>query len=786
MEGKNAMIQRNIFGTLIILALLFVAVPQALAQATLGVSSTTTVATDIGYAELAGNLTLTVLSGTSLASTIQVQYTAPLANNAATDIQISGVAAQSLDYTSNTVTFAFPAGLAPGSRVAMAGVRVRLAGLGLPRVSATVSIIGAGGNTIAAGQSVVTLIDSIREPFLVDYCCSIPLSWTNGQITNPGTSFIIRELFASAFTSSNNYGQTTPSQLRITPFPSIPAGVQLTFPKSFSDHTSPNTGTFTTLSGNDETVPRADGSTSVIYAFSGGITSDTTMETFQPNVNLTKVEPPAVSGTVTFQVALLPIDNHPPGPGVPIPRYDERLVPDEATLVTGSVDLAYPFRIQSDGTYTGIAITNPLDYQVDLTLTAYDASGNLVVGSNITNPTGMRLPRQGQIGMLATEIFGPGLSAAGGGTIRVHGKTPTLEGFYLIGDLAGPRLDGATADLNPMQGWILPSVFHQGPSPSTLIELFNPQTTVANSTINLKDSTGKLLATAAVTLLPNGSMATEVSKVFPTVDPASFSGGYIVGGTDVPIVVRETFGNALDTNVLAAQWGAQKTTFLIAHYATGGGYTTELNILDVDGTAKANITLTALDNNGTPLALASNPVTLSIPAGSQVTRTMDDLFPGLGSSLLTGYLKLDVAPYNQGPFVTVPLVVGSVRFSAANGFASAALPLFLAPSSDFVYSHVAQNLGYYTGITYLNNNPTPTGVTTQVYTRSGTLVGSYTMTLAPGQKVAKLVYELVPSSAGQLGGYVRIRSDHPINSFSLFGTNDGRSLSAIPPQPVID
>jgi hypothetical protein len=43
---------------------------------------------------------------------------------------------------------------------------------------------------------------------------------------------------------------------------------------------------------------------------------------------------------------------------------------------------------------------------------------------------------------------------------------------------------------------------------------------------------------------------------------------------------------------------------------------------------------------------------------------------------------------------------------------------------------------------------------------------------------------MIPATLGQIGGYVHIQSDQPVLSFSLFGTNDGKVLSAIPPQSI--
>jgi hypothetical protein len=97
---------------------------------------------------------------------------------------------------------------------------------------------------------------------------------------------------------------------------------------------------------------------------------------------------------------------------------------------------------------------------------------------------------------------------------------------------------------------------------------------------------------------------------------------------------------------------------------------------------------------------------------------------------------------------------------------------------------VAESLGYYTGIAILNMNSTPTTVQVGIFKADGAPVGSSTMILQPGQKIAKVLHELVPASFGQVGGYIRIKSTLPVTSFSLFGTNDGLSLSAIPPQNV--
>ncbi len=778
----------------VILSVVGLVAPPAFAQSTFSVGSVNVSAADIGATELTGAITLTITSGTSVEAPFTIKYSALITNNSKNEIFVQGTGglsgipwAPTLDRTTNSILINVPAGGVPGNRIDIAGVRVALAGQNY--TSVTASITGsAGGNALAAGQSTPTVIGSILQPLAVDLDVAPPLQWTNGQVVNPSTYFYVTEGFLSAFTDAlGQYGQTVPTRIRVNPFPSVPAGVKLTFS---STATSIETGaTLTTLSKVPETVPRSDGSTDVTYAFSGNRLSASTLESFPISVTVSVDPDTRATGTVTFQAALVPIGIAVPNksfPSTDIPRFTERLVPDESDLITGATKLAIPFRIKSDGTYTGLAITNPQNFRVDITLTAYDSAGNIITGTGITNPVNLTLPRRGQLAKVATEIFGTGFNTASSGTIIVDGKTPLLEGFYLVGDAAGgSRLDGSTADISPFEISTLPAVFHQDPSTYNFLEIYNPGTTAAVVLLRLYDTNGMEISTATLPAIkPGGSLSRDATQIFSNLDLSAFSGGYISCRSNVAVVARETFGNARDSNVLAAQSGLQRRSIPIAHFAQGGGYITEINLINGSVAVNAEITLTALDNGGTQLAIPGNPAQITIKPGAQLIQGMQDLFPALGSSLTTGSLQMDVKQSSSGPYVTVPPVLGSIRFSSADGYSSASLPTVLPASSDFVYSQVAQALGYYTGIALLNTNTTMTSVTLDVYKADGTWVGVSTITLLPSQKVSRLLYEFIPTTLGQVGGYVHIHASQPIISFALFGTDDGKSLSAIPPQPV--
>jgi hypothetical protein len=755
------------------------------AQATFSVSSSSTTGADIGATELTGQVVFTIDSGSSVAGSLQIKYSATITNDPASGIQTSGTGglagvAVSLDKANNTIRVDVPPGGVAPNRITVAGVRVALAGQNYTNVTATVTISTPGGNSILAGGGPVIVISSIQQPMTVMLPDS-PIT-IDAVSTSIPVSLLIQEKYPAAFPNAvGQYGQTATPQLRINPFPSIPAGVTLTYP---AKATSLETGAFfVTASGLAETVPRDDGSTTVVYQFSGVAGSDATVESFPFSIVVT-VKPPIAASTLSFQATLLPVGIAVPNsdfPSTAIPRYTERASPDETDLENGTVRLAFPFLSQnSSNSYTGIALTNPIPFRVNVNLAAYDSGGKLISGPGITNPVDIIMPRSGQYAKLATEIFGASFNASTSGTIIATGSTSVLPGFYLEGGtISGPGLDGATAELIPVGSWTLPVVYHQGPSPLTVIQSFNPGGNSVNATLRLYDAAGTLKSTGTIIVPPGGTDISDIRNIFTGVDLGSITGGYVKGVSEGGLVVTENFSNGVDSNVLQGQQPIPSRS-IVSHFVNGGGYTTELNLVNIDSAITESITLTALDPSGA--VIGGGPLKISLPPGNQYIQTVDKIFPGLGSSFTTGYMQVDIQQLFRGPYPVDPPMAGSVRFTSGGGLGSTALPLHVAASPTFVFSHVAQNHGYFTGVAIINPNTTAATVNLDVLAADGTAVGSTSFQLQPGQKISKLLYELVPASTGQLGGYVRVQSNLDLVGFSIFGTVDATLLSAIPKQ----
>ena len=116
-----------------------------------------------------------------------------------------------------------------------------------------------------------------------------------------------------------------------------------------------------------------------------------------------------------------------------------------------------------------------------------------------------------------------------------------------------------------------------------------------------------------------------------------------------------------------------------------------------------------------------------------------------------------------------------------DGWYSATLPLFRVPDKDALYAHVAQDQGFFTGVAIKNRARDPVDGTVEAFDASGHFVGKADFTLDPGARTVKLLFELIPETAGQRAGGFRVLSpDGAVESFVLFGDHTGDWLSVIP------
>jgi hypothetical protein len=130
------------------------------------------------------------------------------------------------------------------------------------------------------------------------------------------------------------------------------------------------------------------------------------------------------------------------------------------------------------------------------------------------------------------------------------------------------------------------------------------------------------------------------------------------------------------------------------------------------------------------------------------------------------------------------IVFGDGDPSAAQlGFA-AALSLSRTGATRFLFSQVAQGQGFYTGVAFMA--PVGAELRIQVFDSAGNVTGSTSMILLPCQRHVSLLHDLIPTTGGQVGGYVKVIATNPVIAFELFGSTGGQFLSAVPLQRLPD
>jgi len=429
----------------------------------------------------------------------------------------------------------------------------------------------------------------------------------------------------------------------------------------------------------------------------------------------------------------------------------------------------------------GIAFTNTTDFEVSIELKAFDPHGDLITGRDILNPATLRVPPRGQTWASVGDVFGVSILSADLGKISYQSNRAALATLFLIGDEKNMLLDGGTGGQIPLKTFLLPSISREGEEPFTTVHLFNPSgDSNLEVELTLYDLAGTVLGSRRVALLPQGTIVQDVTALFG-MDPAMFSGGYIRGTAEGDgVVAFETFGSGQSLNLLGAQpTPLRERSYPIPHFAVGGGFDTELNVINTDSSRSATLRLSALDDQGNARL---NPVQISLGPGEQGIFNLSSLFGISSNEQIVGSLRIDLEEDLLDSSLEVASVNGSLRLRSSDGRLSASLPLLLQHDADAFYAHIAQDQWFFTGVAALNPHGNPVEVTVEAFDQVGDQVGESTFTLPGGGRKAKLLLELIPATTGQVGGYFRVRSEDEIVSFVLFGDLGGESISIIPAQ----
>ncbi len=432
--------------------------------------------------------------------------------------------------------------------------------------------------------------------------------------------------------------------------------------------------------------------------------------------------------------------------------------------------------------YTGIALANPEATAQSVRLTAFGSDGRRLALPGMTNPVLTTMMPGQQQARIDFQVFDFPMEESRLGSIRVESSSEKVSASFLLGDIAQSYLNGGLAESSPQNRLIFTRPM-EGFSPAlsgmvrTNIDLLNPGEEDCPLTLTLFDEAGRSTPAVQERLPAHGRYQTTLSELFPQ-RTSPFYGGYLEVKAGCPIAGYQRTQTLFSRFGLPAQAAKPVDRLTSAQFASGGWgffpipYFTDLTLSNVDSRSAAILTLRLIDGDGKLLPAPNNPLYYTLEPKHTLTGRADHLF-GLPPAetdrkARTGSLQIEI----RGG-----LVVGDAIFgNALQRNLLAALPLQAEYSSDILFPHVAEGVSgadpvrYFTGIAAFNPGTEPVEVILEVYSAQGKPVGTHRRPLAAGARFSQTIGQLIPMAIGQIGGYLRLRSEGgTISAMELIG-----------------
>ncbi len=420
----------------------------------------------------------------------------------------------------------------------------------------------------------------------------------------------------------------------------------------------------------------------------------------------------------------------------------------------------------------GMALANLDTKRAAVTFTAIQSDGSLLEGQNIVNPSIRQLNPETQLAILDHEVFGDGFLTSGSNAwIKLESTNADTCGFFLVFDSDLNFMDGANLSDSPLTDFAFIEVQKNG---RNRISIANDNPQNSKLLLDLIGADGAVRSSESRVIAANGALVADIfDDLFPGVEPDE--GDYVrVGSSQGVHPFQFMQPESGDASALAGQdLSMVGTTLYSPQYVLGGAYHTSLSLINLDSRA-GTVQLRFMGEDGRQIGATRY---LSLAANGK--RYIDDqafFLPAWSEDMVAGYVEI----ISDGV-----RIAGSTVFADINSDSfSAALALIADLQTSVIFSHVASDDLYFTGIAILNPGPDDVNAKLELYAEDGTLIEAISERIAAGQRKARLLSEcfeyLMQNS--RMSGYVRLTSDRPVASFSLFGTHDLSILSAIPPQ----
>ncbi len=420
----------------------------------------------------------------------------------------------------------------------------------------------------------------------------------------------------------------------------------------------------------------------------------------------------------------------------------------------------------------GVAIYNPSNQDAQLTFTAYGEGGEIVQAQGFQNPVQFIVNAGQQFAAVTSAIFGQGGDPETIAWFQVTSPVDGLTGFFifLTGDFS--ELDGA--DLPVASTELVLTEVNLNPDFSTELTIVNPNDFAATGTATLLGGAEPLYN--RVTLPARSVLRFDVAERFGIGGPIESSFLTLKADAELAAFAFVKAGDLLGLN--ARPLRALLDTLLFPQMAVLGPFKTELVVVD-NGDRSVIVTMTAFREDGQPFGpadLQQNPVARSLEPGEVRRFDLAELFGFKGSDLKQGWLKVESTDVSLS---------GSLSYSLAASGARAAVASAARGTRRAIFSHLATTADFFTGLAGLNPGSLAANLRVIAIRANGTVLGSFSTTLAPGVRFADLIgADIILEAAGQAGGGVIVESDVAIFLTAIFGSLQTGALANISPQEL--
>lgn len=413
-------------------------------------------------------------------------------------------------------------------------------------------------------------------------------------------------------------------------------------------------------------------------------------------------------------------------------------------------------------TFIGVGIINPNKTEEVISFIGFDETGT----TRDVIQLGSKLPPQGQVSLMTSEL---GQTDENVAQLTVEGESGEIQGFFMVGDSTTSRLDGVGGVQIPSRLFYFP-VARENEEADTMLYLINQdsgKTTLISTTLH--NQNGEILSTKEIQITPNGSLSGSVRDLFG--DDIEVEDGYVkvlsstyVSGYEIVITDKSVYA-------FSARSPIPSYKLYAPHFIAGKGNDSEIRILST-GTETVIGVITLMNDLGQ--TMVSNKISIEPAALSALS--LNSLLKekyNLDAGLLTGSVLVELDEETE--------VVGTITMRTADSEAVTAMPLANAGLLDFVFPQVAQSSdgNIFMGFSIFNPGSQTANATISAFNSSGVLTVEKQLVLPPLHRLTDLLSGDIFFGAGfsQMGGHIKLVSDQPIVSVSIYGDYSGKYLS---------